>query len=341
MPNWLPRLAAGVAVLAACQGPPRAARAVVINTISGTGNTTAPADDPGWANVGELGIGTGVYLGNGWVLTAYHVGGGSIVLGGGTYAMLAGSGTRLTNGGAPGKAPLTDLSMFRLATTPTGLGGVAIAATPSGTGAAVTMIGAGLNRGAFTKWLINTSTTPNVWTETTGTAADAAGYKTGAGRAVRWGTNDVETSNFWERSYFGPGPNDFTSVRAFTTDFDFAEDSTEAQAVLRDSGGAVFAKQGSQWQLTGVIYAVEGFPDQPSPVFNAVFGNFTYMADLSHYRSQIVAAVPEPSAAVLAACGAAGLFIARSRRPRRPGHGPARTKDERPPTAPRIKARSA
>ena len=36
MPNWLPRLAAGVAVLAACQGPPRAARAVVINTISGT-----------------------------------------------------------------------------------------------------------------------------------------------------------------------------------------------------------------------------------------------------------------------------------------------------------------
>ena len=317
----------------------RDAAAVLIQMGDGTGNTTAPADDPGFANVGysSNGIGTAIYLGEGWVLTAGHVGGGGIVLSSGTYFEQAGTGFSLAND-TVGESTYTDLYMYKLQTTPVGLQTLSIASTAPTPGLDVTMIGAGLNRGAFTKWLINTSTTPNVWTETTGTAADAAGYKTGAGRAVRWGTNDVETSNFWERSYFGPGPNDFTSVRAFTTDFDFAEDSTEAQAVLRDSGGAVFAKQGSQWQLTGVIYAVEGFPDQPSPVFNAVFGNFTYMADLSHYRSQIVAAVPEPSAAVLAACGAAGLFIARSRRPRRPGHGTARTKGERPPTAPRIKA---
>lgn len=320
----------------------RDAAAVLIQMGDGTGNTTAPADDPGFANVGysSNGIGTAIYLGEGWVLTAGHVGGGGIVLSSGTYFEQAGTGFSLAND-TVGESTYTDLYMYKLQTTPVGLPTLSIASTAPTPGLDVTMIGAGLNRGAFTKWLINTSTTPNVWTETTGTAADAAGYKTGAGRAVRWGTNDVETSNFWERSYFGPGPNDFTSVRAFTTDFDFAEDSTEAQAVLRDSGGAVFAKQGSQWQLTGVIYAVDGFPDQPSPVFNAVFGNFTYMADLSHYRSQIVAAVPEPSAAVLAACGAAGLFIARSRRPRRPGHGTARTKGERPPTAPRIKARSA
>jgi hypothetical protein len=82
----LARLAVAAVLLAACQGPPRTARAVVIDTISGTGNTSAPADDPGWKNVGVRGIGTGVYLGNDWVLTAYHVGGGSIVLGGGTYA---------------------------------------------------------------------------------------------------------------------------------------------------------------------------------------------------------------------------------------------------------------
>ena len=310
MPNWLPRLAAGVAVLAACQGPPRAARAVVINTISGTGNTTAPADDPGWANVGELGIGTGVYLGNGWVLTAYHVGGGSIVLGGGTYAMLAGSGTRLTNGGAPGKAPLTDLSMFRLATTPTGLGGVAIAATPSGTGAAVTMIGAGRDRGAFTEWSVNTNTgtSPWVWTEV-GSGGNFAGYKTLSSRGMRWGTNAVSGTGLWINDNYG-------EIKTFATTFDDVPDSTEAQAAYGDSGGGVFRKNGSTWELAGLMLAVKGYSGQPDPGANAVFGNETFAADLSFYRPQIMAIVPEPRSVVLALTAIGGLLVGRSLRRR-------------------------
>ncbi|MBM4059004.1 MAG: hypothetical protein FJ275_12365, partial [Planctomycetes bacterium] len=40
------------------------APAVIIQTTTGSGNTTAPPDDPGWAAVGARGIGTGVYVGN-------------------------------------------------------------------------------------------------------------------------------------------------------------------------------------------------------------------------------------------------------------------------------------
>ena len=42
----------------------------------GSQNTTAPADDPGFANIGIRGSGSAVYLGDGWVLTATHVGAG-------------------------------------------------------------------------------------------------------------------------------------------------------------------------------------------------------------------------------------------------------------------------
>ena len=40
----------------------------------GTGNVTAPPDDPGWDHLGTKGGTTVVYVGNRWVLTAHHVG---------------------------------------------------------------------------------------------------------------------------------------------------------------------------------------------------------------------------------------------------------------------------
>jgi hypothetical protein len=127
----------GIAVLLGLALITAPAGAVVIDTLTGSGNTAAPGDDPGWANVGLRGIGTGVYLGDGWVITAAHVGGGSIVLSGTSYAMLAGSGTTLTNNRVAGKSAATDLYMFRLASPPPGLPAVALAATaePSPSGA--------------------------------------------------------------------------------------------------------------------------------------------------------------------------------------------------------------
>jgi hypothetical protein len=272
------------------------AHGVVIDTITGTGNTTAPSDDPGWANVGVLGIGTGVYLGNDWVLTAVHVGAGSIVLNGSTYAMVPGSGIQLTNGGEPGKTPLADLSMFRLASTPPGLGGVTIATSSTATGAAVTMIGSGRDRGAFTQWSVDMGTTPWIWTEVS-SGGNAAGYQTLASRSMRWGTNAVSATDLWVNDGVGD-----TKMLA-TTFNDFAGSSTEAQAAYGDSGGAVFHKNGSTWQLSGLMLTVAGYSGQPDPGANAVFGNATYAADLSFYAPQIAIIIPEPSSNALAVCG--------------------------------------
>lgn len=303
------RLAAASLILAVCLAAPRIASAVVIDTLTGTGNTTAPADDPGWANVGKLGVGTGVYLGNDWVLTASHVGEGSIVLNGGTYAMLAGSGTQLTNGGAAGKTALTDLYLFKLATTPAGLAGVPIAAAASGSGAAVTMIGSGRDRGAFTQWSVDTNTNPWIWTEVQ-SGGNAAGYKTLSTRTMRWGTNTVSGTGLWLNGGFGDAKMLSTS---FTYDQYY---SNEAQAAYGDSGGGVFHKNGSNWELAGLILTVGGFSGQPDPGANAVFGNETYAADLSYYRPQIMAIVPEPQSLVLALT-AGGLFAFRALRRRR------------------------
>ncbi len=285
------------------------ARAVVIDTLTGTGNTSAPADDPGWANVGVLGVGTGVYLGNNWVLTAAHVGGGSIVLNGGTYAMLAGSGTTLTNNGAPGKSVTTDLYMFQLASTPPGLASITIASSSAAPGAAVTMIGSGRDRGAFTQWSVNTGTTPWVWTEVS-SGGNAAGYKTIASRSMRWGENTVDSSGFWVADGFG-------DVNMLATNFTYSgSPSNQAQAAYGDSGGAVFHKNGSAWELSGLMLTVGGYSGQPDPGATSVFGNATYAADLSFYRSEIMVIVPEPSAMAMLA-GAVGTLAARAVRRRR------------------------
>ncbi|MFM7107335.1 MAG: hypothetical protein ACKOZU_01800 [Planctomycetaceae bacterium] len=309
------RLAA-LAVAAALVVPARPARGVIIETFYGTGNTTAPADDPGFANVGysTSGHGTAIYLGGGWVLTAGHVGGDGIILASGTYLQASGSDTSfaLVNT-TPGRTAQTDLSMFKLATEPVGLPTLSIASSMTGTGAAVTMIGGGLDRGAFTQWLVDDTTNPPTWT-VTGSNGDAAGFQTLGTQAIRWGTNNVEANDLWIDAGYG-------DVKSFQTFFNYAPGTSEAQAVLHDSGGAVFTKVGGQWLLAGVITAVGGYAGQPNPVFTAVFGDATYMADLSYYRPQIVAFVPEPSSMAIAAGGAAVLACAPFGRRRWPRAG--------------------
>ena len=295
-------LAAGLCLAAVMAG---SAHAVVINTTTGTGNTSAPANDPGWDNVGVLGIGTGVYVGNGWVLTAGHVGGGSIVLNGGTYAMRSGSGITLTNNGAAGKTANTDLYMFQLISPPPGLPGVTIASAMASPGDQVTMIGAGRNRGMPMEWTVTGTT----WTPAPPGTGNESGYATQNSRSMRWGTNSLTTTGTWVQY------PDYTSgdFFAFNTTFDKGPFSDEAQAVAGDSGGAVFHKNGSVWELSGMILAVGGLPgQQPNPVVYAVFGDTTYAADLSFYRPQILAIVPEPALVPATAVTLAGIaWIAR------------------------------
>ena len=286
------------------------ARAVIVAGGDGTQNTTPPPDDFGFANVGAVFnvargfFNSGVYLGNGWVLTAYHVidnglGGfqfGSIVFDGISYTAEDGSAVRLSN---PGLGP-TDLAVFKLTTVPENLAPVKLSLTTPLLGASVSMAGDSINRMPNeTHWNVVNS----VWTETNGPGT-RQGYKwADGGQTVRWGTNAVSRTALLENDGFG-------EIVAFRTVLS-AGISGEAQGAAGDSGGGVFVKNAGQWELAGIMVATSAFAGQPGRT--AVFGNETLIADISTYRNQILA-VPEPGCGVLLLIGAAALAVRRQRR---------------------------
>jgi hypothetical protein len=127
---------------------------------------------------------------------------------------------------------------------------------------------------------------------------------------MRWGTNTVSSTDVWVN-----GTNGVPDVKSFATTFNaLSLDDNEAQAVLGDSGGAVFTKKESAWELSGVMFTVVGFDAQPSPATSPVFGNVTLAADLSYYAPQIMSIIPEPSTYALLALSAAALAFAYRRK---------------------------
>lgn len=285
------------------------AAAVVIDRIGG-GNTTAPADDPGWNNVGAIWVGGGVYLSNGWVLTASHIGvGGGFTLGGTTYGVVPGSAQQLTNNGAAGKSALTDLLLFQIDGRPV-VSPVTIASVGPAVGDVVTMIGRGRNQNPTeTYWSVNTAASPWVWDElSSGVGANAVGFKTNAAQDKTWGDNTIAGEGW---------VNIGVDVQSLHTTFDLGAGGNEGQVVYGDSGGGLFVKQSGNWNLAGIIIAQEVYSGQPS--LTAVIGNVSYFADLSYYAPQInLVVVPEPGGGASLGTGVAvlGAFAFMRRRPR-------------------------
>jgi hypothetical protein len=245
--------------------------ALILDRGDGLGNTTAPEDDPGWANIGHhLGSPSVVYLGNRWILTAHHVGASIVIFDGKRYNPVSGSPTSLRNP----DGTLADLLLFRI-DEDLPLPSLSISKTPARVGEEVMLIAAGSSRGG------------RVTLESeAGNLLD--GFLWVEDQTKRWGTNRVEARpQFIE--------NLETKTMSFPILFDRIENPTgtrhEASAGRGDSGGALFAHTNSydpnpDWVLSGILFSVSGRTGHPANT--SFYGDITWVADLSFYRDEIL-----------------------------------------------------
>lgn len=232
-------------------------------------NTNAPSDGSPWASMGHVSVQpngngySGIYVGAGWVLTAAHVPPGDTDFGG-TFYPWDGTSRGITNANGTG----TDMQMFHLRTLPP-LPRMPLTTTAPAGNAQVDLIAFGYIAGSAQM-----------------TIGSYTGFYWSAPNQYKsWGTNRVDLG--------GTGVINTANgnLTVFTTTFTAppGQTSDEGQAAPGDSGGGVFEKNGSIWQLVGVIDAISIFPDQASST--AVYGNQTYIGNVATYRAQIVAVI--------------------------------------------------
>lgn len=256
--------------------------AVVISSATDIANVKAPANDPGWLNIGEVGGGSAVYLGSGWVITAEHVEGNVLNLSDGrSFTASADYNYRVKNIGKPA-AP--DLRMFRLTQDP-GLPAMNITTTAPTVGTQVMMIGSGTDRAATLRgWNVAAAGQTLQWTETSPLGADVLGHHLVGTSTKRWGQNFVANNSAYR-------PSDATQV--FMTTFDREGTTFEAQATPGDSGGGVFIGGEGGWLLAGIMITSQPLTNQPPDI--VTYGSQSAMADLAYYRNDILSMVDMPS----------------------------------------------
>ncbi len=243
--------------------PALPSQAIILATEFGTENNSKPTeDDFGWDNMGLRGFNTVTYIGDGWVLTAGHVGIGDVWFPTGNVVVKAVTSSMVTLENSPGVN--ADLEMWRLVSDP-GRDPLTVATAPPPLGAELVWMGAGRNRGNATFWDPPGPPFYDGWIWGTG--------------EFRWGTNRLESIDC---CIAGSGTTTQSLVAEFTLDQDT---DFEGIATPGDSGGGVFYKTAGGWELVGIMHAVITHLGQPNGI--VLEENETAAADLSHFASQI------------------------------------------------------
>ena len=267
-----------------------AASAVLIDGADGS-RDVAPFPQPVITNVGARGGLSAIYLGNGVVLTANHVGAGDVTFEGTVYPYVPGTAIQLANP----DGTYADLLIFEVYPRPD-LPDLDIAALSPVFGSVLLVAGNGLDRGDPLVWDPNGSYSPG----------PTGGYAWAPTSHVRWGTNNVEVY---------PSGGKVFNTRAFGSYFDAGRPMPESQAVTGDSGGGVFALSPlGEWQLAGVILGIVQYSGQPGST--TFYGQRPYYADLAYYDPQIddAVALPEPERMLTPGAALLGWLGARRRR---------------------------
>lgn len=286
------------------------ASAVVVHTT--TNQQLAPDNMPYFGNVVRIAGSSGIYLGNRWVLTANHVATSlpsTVLVGGNSRSTQSGSWQRLQNPSGYGLSTYCDLVLFQLAEDPL-LPMMNIASSVATVGTDVMFVAAGRNQASSQSyWNVaeGPSYNDDVWSAASESAYELSGYGTINSQNTVWGMNEVAVRNIAQ--LVDPS----THAILYATQFNNLPNVLEAQAVSGDSGGAVLVWENGGWALSGVIEGVITYENQPIGSYNAIFGQYTLINDLSFYSDQIIniTAVPEASSAAMLLMAIGGLTMRR------------------------------
>jgi hypothetical protein len=237
-------------------------RAIEMN---GTYDTTAPTESDipnwttgwgasnltGWNYVGQINGASGVYLGNGWVLTAGHVGYGNFTLGGVTYMVITNSVQAISD--SYGTA---DLTLFQIESPPN-LPSLILSTSPPTVfsskvaGSSVAMLGYGGNYGLT--WGLDIVTETNEEVPLTGTSYTSLDFFTDNGTVNRGASSITNNST----------------------------------VVDGDSGGADFIYNATtgKWELAGINEITGDYSNYSGTYYGN--GTFSGFVQLSSYASEI------------------------------------------------------
>ncbi|MEI8195520.1 MAG: autotransporter-associated beta strand repeat-containing protein [Phycisphaerae bacterium] len=278
----------------------------------GTATTDSPQNTDGTGVGGFSYVGrniyNGVYLGNGYVLTAAHVIGGDIDFGGtvGAYSWVASSAVQVQNtvSGDAGNGLPTDLVTYRIQPNASGqlpnLAPLWLPTAASNFGTAVTLVAEGPWVARPSYWTVNQTTNPWTWTPSDSTNGNEAGFDYSSQSVYgvkRWGSNTINANLNYTISVNGVTNYIHGTQMGF---YNFGTSGTggvpnEAALANGDSGGGLFRTINGMTALAGILeakFTASGQPNLTQSYGTGLAGgyyNYSSAVDIAWYANVIAA----------------------------------------------------